>query len=98
MALNKGGRLEGKVVGASKTDFTIKIAKAGGHEDSEREITLPISCWNGPGAQVGSEKLGYNREELRAPKLNDSVIFNSESDGVKGAAPSADSEKKAFHS
>jgi hypothetical protein len=95
---NKGGRLEAKVIAASKADFTIKVQDAKGHEDGGREITLPMSCWNGPGAEVGSEKLGYNREELRAPKLNDSVIFNSESDGVKGAVPSADSEKKAFHS
>jgi hypothetical protein len=89
MALNKGGRLNAKVVGASKTDFTIKVERAGGHEDSEREITLPMACWNGNGAQVGSAKLGYDREELRGPKLNDSVIFDSQADGIKGSAPAA---------
>lgn len=94
-----GGRLEAKVIAASKSDFTIKVQDAKGHEDGGREITLPMSCWNGPGAQVGGEKLGYDRSELRAPKLNDSVLYDSQADGVKGSAKAADDDSDGkFHS
>ena len=76
MGLNKGGRLEAKVVAASKADFTIKVQSAKGHEDHEKEITLPLTAWNGAGAEVG-EKLGYEAP-ARGPKLNDAVIYNSQ--------------------
>lgn len=75
MPKTKGGRLEAKVISASKTDFTIKIQAAKGHEDSEKEITLPLSDWNGAGAEVGG-KLDYDAP-ARGPRLNDSVFYDS---------------------
>ena len=93
----KGGRLDAKVVGASKTDFTIKVQPAIGHENSEQEITLPMSCWNGPGAQVGGEKLGYDRSELKPPKLGDGVIFDSSADGCGGAKADGAADDSKFH-
>lgn len=74
--MNKGGRLEAKVVAASKSDFTIRVQSAKGHEDHEKEITLPIGAWNGPGAEVGAD-LGYEKPS-REPRLNDAVMYNSE--------------------
>jgi hypothetical protein len=85
--MNKGGRLNAKVTAASKTDFTIQVQEAKGHEDHLREITLPMEAWNGPGAEVGAE-LEYPEPE-RGPKLNDSVLYNSENFG--------DDEKTPLH-
>jgi hypothetical protein len=84
MALIKGGRLEAKVIGASKNDFTIRVQSAKGHEDDNREITLPMSAWNGAGAQVGGEKLGYDRKDLRPPKMGETVVYDSTAEGVGG--------------
>jgi hypothetical protein len=71
----KGGRLEAKVISVSKSDFTIKVQHAKGHEDSEKEITLPLTAWNGPGAEVG-EDLGYEAPTA-GPKLNQAVVYDS---------------------
>ena len=97
MALNKGGRLDAKVISASKSDFTIRVQPAKGHEDHEREITLPMSCWNGAGAQVG-DGLGYDRSDLKAPRLGDGVVYDSQGSGLpwnkKKDAPAAAEAKK----
>jgi hypothetical protein len=71
----KGGRLEAKVISVSKSDFTIKVQAAKGHEDSEKEITLPLTAWNGAGAEVG-ESLGYE-PPAQGPKLNNAVLYDS---------------------
>ena len=75
MAQTKGGRLEAKVISVSKTDFTIIVQHAKGHVDSGKEITLPLTAWNGAGAEVG-EELGYDAPAT-GPKLNNAVYYDS---------------------
>jgi hypothetical protein len=79
---NTGGRLNAKVVGVSKADFTLLI-DAGGHEDHGKEITLPVAMWNGPGAVCGDGKaLGYEpypEENPRAkPQFGDACYYEAD--------------------
>jgi hypothetical protein len=86
--LNKGGRLEARVVNFTATDFTIKCEGAG-HEDAGKTITLPRTLWRGPGAEIGAE--GYEPYEASdprsAPRVNDFVYYNS--DVIAAAAKKA---------
>jgi hypothetical protein len=80
--LNKGGRLNAKVVAVGKSSFTVKV-DGKGHEHHDAEIELPASHWNGPGAVCGPAKdLGYPKLDAdnprSTPKGGESVIFDAD--------------------
>jgi hypothetical protein len=77
--LNKGGRLEGKVVNFDGTTFTIEVSGKG-HEDHGKTVTLPRTMWRGPGAVCGGEGYeGYGKDDPRsAPRAGDVVFYDSD--------------------
>lgn len=100
MPLNVGGRLEGTVISASKADFTVAV-EGQGHIHHKKELTFPISMWQGPGAVVGEDRGvdAYDADDPRAkPKGRERVIVDFdllaslEKKSAK-AAKSADADK-----
>jgi hypothetical protein len=78
MSLNKGGRLEGKVVMASKVDFTVEVSGQG-HEHHGKKLTFPIALWQGPGAVVGEDRdvEPYDKDDPRStPRGGERVIVD----------------------
>jgi hypothetical protein len=91
--LNKGGRLEAKVINFDGANFTIEVSGKG-HEDHGKTITLPRTLWRGPGAVIGGEGYeGYAASDPRsAPRGGDAVIYDSD---VIEAAKKAATKKSA---
>jgi len=75
----KGGRLEARVVNFSPTNFTVKISGKG-HELHEKEATLPIELWRGPGGVIGApDAVPFDKDDPRArPRPNDFVYYDAD--------------------